>query len=296
MRPLVSVEGRKARMALFLSGGGSNAREILARLHAEGGAAPLEAVVLVTDHPQGSGAQRLGQEYGVPVVGHDVRAFYRARGLARVGVSTAEGWAAREAWTEALRVKLRPYAIDFAVFAGFELLSNISVDYPCLNVHPGDLAYLRDGRRYLVGLHTVPVERALLAGLTELRASVLVVTPYSGRSEDMDAGPLLGVSPPVPVDLGGHTLKELAAAAARRPAVRPRGGYGDILQQVAAHNQERLKEGGDWVVFPPVVWAAARGRYWLGDAAEAYYREARDGPLLPAARLVFSSGGGVAVR
>jgi folate-dependent phosphoribosylglycinamide formyltransferase PurN len=293
-KPLLATEGRKARVAIFLSGGGSNARVILARHRELGARSPIDPVALVTDRPndEGCGAARIGQEFGVPVVGHDVRAFYRVRGLARVSVANADGMRAREAWTDALREKIAPYAIDLAVFAGFELLCNIAADFPCLNVHPGDLTYLRGGARYLVGLHTMPIERALLCGLGELRSSVIVVTPYrGGGTEDMDRGPLLGISTAVPIDLCGRTREELAAVAARRPAVRPPGGFGDALEEVARHNQGRLKEGGDWLVFPPVVFMAAAGCYALGEDDRVLFRVDAGQPFRPVARLVFGSEG-----
>ncbi len=293
-KPLVTTHGRKARVAIFLSGGGSNAREILMRHCARGAGSPIEPVVLVTDRPHdaGCGAERLGKEFGVPIVGHDVRAFYRARGLARVSVATGEGMRAREAWTDALRERLAPYTIDLAVFAGFELLCNIAADFPCLNVHPGDLTYLRDGARSLVGLHTIPIERAILAGLRELRSSVIVVTPYRGAgTEDMDRGPLLGISTPVPIDLCGRDREELAAIAGRRPATRPPGGYGDSLEEVARRNQERLKEGGDWVVLPQVVFLAAAESYAVDEGDQVLFREDRGSPFRPVRRIVFGGGG-----
>ncbi|OQC20860.1 MAG: hypothetical protein BWX69_01488 [Planctomycetes bacterium ADurb.Bin069] len=294
MRNLGAPAGRKARVAIFLSGGGSNAREILTRHRALGARSPIDPVALVTDRPNdpACGAARIGGEFGVPVLGHDVRAFYRERGLGRVSVASPEGLRAREEWTDALRLKLAPLAIDFAVFAGFELLCNIAADFPCLNVHPGDLTRLRDGKRWLVGLHTVPIERAILGGLGELRASVIVAAPYGGAgADDMDRGPLLGISTAVPIDRCGRTLEELAAAAARRPAERPPRGYGDALEEVARRNQERLKEGGDWVVFPQVVFLVAEGRYALDAGGRVFFRREPGGAPAPVRRLVFGPKG-----
>jgi folate-dependent phosphoribosylglycinamide formyltransferase PurN len=290
MKPLVTLDGRRARVGIFLSGGGSNARVLLGEHAARGADSPLDPVCLVTDNPgdPACGARAIGEEFGVPVVGLDIRAFYRERGCPRVSVRSGEGRRIRSAWTAELRRLLAPLAIDFGVFAGFEPLTNITADFPCVNVHPGDLTYLRDGRRYLVGLHTAPVERAILEGLEELRSSVIVATPFHGGGEDMDTGPLLGISPAVPVDLQGHGRDALAAVAAARPARRPPGGYGDLLEQVAAHNQNRLKEGGDWVVFPPVVFHVARERFAVGPAGAAvYFREEDGGVFRPVTRIEF---------
>ncbi len=298
MKPLIEVAGRRARAGIFLSGGGSNARVILTEHTRLGDASPLEPVCLVTDNPDSvsCGAGPIGEEFNVPVVGLDIRAFYRDRGHPRVTVRTSEGQRIRTAWTDELRARLKPYGIDFGIFAGFEPLTNITGDFPCINVHPGDLTYLREGKRYLVGLHTVPIERALLAGRTELRSSVILATPFHGKGEDMDTGPLLGLSPPVPVDLRGHAVASLAAVAARRPPRRPVGGYGDALEEVAAHNQNRLKEGGDWVVFPQVVLHVARERFALGPAGEVYFRHEHPASFRRVHGLVFGKGGVETVR
>lgn len=265
VRPLVACpSGRRARCGIFLSGGGSNAEKVLDRVRALPNA-PCEVVVLVTDAPETSRAREIGRLYEVPVVEHDIRAFYAAQGQARVSIATPEGIAVRERWTDGLRSRLAPYALDFAVFAGFVPLTNLTADLPCLNVHPGDLTYLKEGRRYLVGLHTVPIERAILEGLGELRTSVIQALPYTG-GDDMDSGPILGLSSPVALDLQGVDPADLRREFESRPPLRPRGGYADRLEHLAKAAQETLKVHGDWVVLPPVVLDVAAGRLGLDPA------------------------------
>ena len=270
--PLLRTQsGPLARVAIFLSGSGSNAEKILLRVHDSTGEVPFEAAVLVTDAPETSRGRELSQTYSVPLIENDIRQFYRDRGESRVSIATPAGRRVREAWTDALRAQLTPYAIDFGVFAGFVPLTNLTADFPCLNVHPGDLTYLKDGSRYLVGLHTVPIERAILEELEFLRSSVIVAEPYTGRGDDMDSGPILGVSPRVPVDLAGSTLAELKACLRRRPRKRPRGGYGDQLEETAVLNQENLKQAGDWIVLPEVVFDFARQRFGTDARGQLHY-------------------------
>ena len=237
-------------VAIFLSGSGSNAEKLIEavrRLEKP----VLNLSALVTDAPETSRAREIAANYGIPLIEHDIRKFYHERGETRVSIMTEAGQRIREEWTNELRRRIAPLKLNFGVFAGFVPLTNITGDFPCLNVHPGDLTYLKEGRRYLVGLHTIPIERAILEGLDYLRSSVIVVEPYTGSGDkEMDSGELLGVSPKVPVDFMGATLEELRACASKRPAMRPKGGYGDLLEAVAKHNQERLKEGGDWLVLP----------------------------------------------
>lgn len=276
IRPiLTAAAGAKPRAAIFLSGGGSNAERLLAGLAADPAGTPWTAAALVTDAPETSRARELGARFNVPVVAEEIRAFYRARGETRVSLATPKGRELRAAWTDRLRAALAPLKPDFGVLAGFVPLCNIAGDFPCLNVHPGDLTWLKDGKRHLVGLHTMPIERAILEGLDSLRSSVIQALPFTGGGEDMDNGPLLGVSEEVAIDRDGATLDELRAAAAARPAQRPPGGYHDRLEAVAKHNQERLKEQGDWIVLPRTVAMFARGRYGV-DASHGLWLRIND--------------------
>lgn len=279
VKPLLTKSAREdepARVVLFLSGHGSNAEKILELQQARENPA-FEVVALVTDAPpERSRARHLAEHFAVPVVENDIRAFYRDQGLTRVTLRTEEGRVAREAWTDAVRKQLAPYAPDFGVLAGFVPLTNLVGDFPCLNVHPGDLTYIKDGARYLVGLHTLPVERAILEGLDSLRSSVILAEPYAGDGGNMDSGPLLGLSPCVPVDLQGRSLEALADCLHKRPEKRPKGGFGDDLERVANHNLTQLKEKGDWVVLPPVVADFADGRFGLDADGALQYRGRSD--------------------
>jgi hypothetical protein len=134
-----------------------------------------------------------------------------------------------------------------------------------LNVHPGDLTITENGRRILVGLHALPIETAILKGHTHLRASVILAQPYTGAGGEMDSGPILGVSKQVAIDFMGKTNDALALCKDTRPEKKPKGGFSDALEYVAKHNQEILKEHGDWVVFPPAVEDFASGRFGYDD-------------------------------
>lgn len=269
---LPDCEGRRARVVIFLSGSGSNAAEVLRFTAEHPEDRPYDIVALLTDAPETSRARELGRQYDLPVIEDDIRAFYRANGETRVSIATPRGQELRAAWTDRLREKLQPFKVDFAVFAGFVPLTNIAEDFPCLNVHPGDLTYLKDGRRYLVGLHTIPVERAMLEGLDYLRSSVIMVRPYSGKGEDMDNGYLLGMSAEVEMDISDEKLATLRQIAAARPPVRPVGGFHDELSELASHYQEVLKEQGDWKVLPRTVWEFASGRYAVDGDDHLHYR------------------------
>ena len=290
VKPMIAIpaDGRRLRAAIFLSGEGSNAERLLAghNLTASG----WEPVVLVTDRPETSRARLLAAQFDVPLIEHDIREFYRRRGETGFGLGTPAGRRLRLEWTDELRRLLAPFRVDFGILAGFVPLCNIAADFPCLNVHPGDLTYLRDGQRYLVGLHHLPVERAILAGLSALRSSVIVAQPYTGQGEEMDSGPLLGISPPVALDLQGHSREELEQLFRVRPERKPAGGYGDALERLAVDHLERLKRDGDWVVFPAVVGDFAAGRFGFGPGQKLLFRDLR-GEWLPVSTVEYGSDG-----
>ena len=251
---------RLPNTAIFLSGSGSNAEKLLQTLQ-KLDKPVLNVAALVTDAPETSRARELGKMFSIPVIEHDIREFYFSRGETRVSIATPRGQELREMWTASLKEKLAPLNLDFGVFAGFVPLTNLTQELPCLNVHPGDLTYLKDGQRLLVGLHTIPVERAIVEGLDYMRSSVILVEPYSGSGGEMDSGHILGLSPKVPIDFMGKDRQALIDCLAKRPAKRPKAGYGDEMEQVSTFNQNRLKEGGDWIVLPQTVIAFAQNRF-----------------------------------
>ncbi|MBR0457922.1 MAG: hypothetical protein IJJ26_01675 [Victivallales bacterium] len=259
------------RAGVFLSGSGSNAEKLLTDL-ASRSPRPLEIPVLITDAPETSRARELGKQFGIPVIECDIRKFYQERGETRVSILTPRGQEIREEWTQTLLEAIAPHQLDFGVFAGFVPLTNLTASLTCLNVHPGDLTYEKDGRRLFVGLHTIPVERAILEGLDYLRSSVLIVEPYSGQGDSMDNGLLLGVSQKVPIDFGGYSREQLQAIADARPAKRPKGGWNDPLEEIATRNQDNLKRHGDWTLLPPVVREFAAGSYETDGYGGLYFR------------------------
>jgi len=252
--------------AIFLSGSGSNAEKLL-----EYNSKAWNPAVLVTDAPSKSRAKELSEKYSLPLAALDISAFYKERGEEKVTLMTERGRTIREDWTNELRKLIKPYNVDFGILAGFVPLTNITSDFPCLNVHPGDLTYEKDGKRVLVGLHTIPVERAIMEQLTFLRSSVILAQPYTGAGGEMDSGPVLGISEPVKIDFSGHTLGELSDIYAERPPKRPSGGYKDTLENLASANQEKLKIHGDWIIFPPVVEDFASGNFAMDEGSNLLY-------------------------
>ena len=278
----------KPKMALFLSGAGSNAEKLLSTPEVMESVTPK---VLVTDAPEKSRAREIGRLYNLPVVELSIRDFYRQHGLNTISLATPEGRSVRELWTGKLRDQLQKYSIDLGILAGFEPLSNITDDFICLNVHPGDLTKVdADGNRMYIGLHSKPIEKAILAGETALRSSVIIAKSFANASQDMDNGLLLGISPPMPLDLQGFSLEKLQNIYQQRQGNKPMQGWQDALEKIAHQAQEQLKFSGDHFILPLVVRDIARRRFAYHQNT-LYYRADSSGEFYPVRNLEYQING-----
>jgi hypothetical protein len=289
VRPLLSLSSQqRPRCAVFLSGSGTNAEKLIEHHRNLGNEASYEIACLVTDRPSQSRAALIAAAAGIPLVEHDIGAFYLARGLSSTSLASEAGRKTREEWTAELKSRLLPFAPDFGVFAGFVPLTNLTESLPCLNVHPGDLSVTDEkGVRLYVGLHTLPIEIAVLAGETSLRSSVILASAYAATGAGMDEGLILGLSPEVEIDLMGRDTAAWQALAAQRPAKKPKGGWGDELEKMAEVNQDRLKRQGDWLVLPRCVQDFAAGRFGV-DANGGLHLRGGPGGWLPIETIAYS--------
>jgi len=244
-----SEKGRPMRVAGFMSGSGTNILKLLEHqraLKAEEGVAAFEVLFLFSDRSDGSCAgEHIAREAGIPYFSYDIRSFHRLKGLPR-SVLTAEGLQARKAFDRVARKLVRAFEIDVIALGGY--MSYITLGR-CVNVHPADLSMLDpEGKRKYVGDRAVL--DALAAGEAELRSSTL------WTDQGVDTGPLLMVSEPLPVTLP-VPLEELQ----KDP---------EALDRVAREHQERLKELGDWKIFPRTLEMIARGRFALDEKGRVY--------------------------
>jgi folate-dependent phosphoribosylglycinamide formyltransferase PurN len=154
-------------------------------------------------------------------------------------VATPRGLAARREYDRVAARLVEAFGADLIALGGYMSFLTLSGG---VNVHPADLSLVDDrGRRRFTGDDAV--HDAIAAGQTELRSSTLWI------DQGVDTGPLLMVSDPLPVELPAP-LEELSADPAR-------------LRRVADEHQERLKEAGDWVIFPLTLELIGQGRLAL---------------------------------
>ena len=232
-----------------MSGSGTNIVKLLELqmdLTSGEGTAPFEVLFLFSDRSDGSCAgEKIACEAGIPYCSYDIRSFHRLRGVPR-SVLSPEGLRARKAFDHVARKLVRAFDIDVIALGGY--MSYITLGR-CVNVHPADLSLLdSEGKRKYVGDRAVL--DALAAGETELRSSTL------WTDEGVDTGPLLMVSEPLPVRLP-------------LPLESLKGDPGALVRAAREH-QVRLKEIGDWKIFPRTFEMIARGRFALDEKGKVY--------------------------
>lgn len=245
-------ENRSMRVACLMSGSGTNVRKILEhQLYLESeGRIPYEVVVIFSDNWE-SRAPEIGKDYDVPVVIRDINAFYKKRGKKkRYFLKNPELDAGtRQAFDKEVLNALHPYQIDLAAYGGYMTASSEVLVNGMLgvNVHPADLSIMEGGKRKYIGARVV--RDAIIAGEKELRSSTHII------KEQVDYGELLVISQPLKVELStDFSLEDL-----RKKENRKR------LNEIANEHQDRLKEIGDWQIFPKTVQWIAEGRFTHGN-------------------------------
>ena len=240
-------DSRKMRVALFISGSGTNGLRIIERSKEPD--ANYEVSLIFSDvrddRYKRSGekicrAKDITDEYGIAYEFVDIRDFYAARGLKRTDLSI------RPDFDKLVLEKLDSYDIDLIANAGYmSIMTPVLINQysgRIVNVHPADLSIMGNGKRKYVGIHVV--EEAIMAGEQEIRSSTHIVR------EEVDHGEILIISPPVKVNLD-VSIEKLEADK-------------NLREEVVSAYQDRLKEKGDWVIYPMTIQMISEGRFSLG--------------------------------
>lgn len=259
--PLVPIfdpkaAGRPMRVAGFMSGSGTNILRLIEReklLKARDGASPYEVVFIFSDRSDGSCyGESIACDTGIPYVSYDIRTFHRLRAIKRT-VTTPEGFQARREFDKVAATLVKAFGVDVVALGGY--MSYLTLDR-CINVHPADLSILNaKGRPKYAGDNAVV--DAIAAGEKVLRSSTI------WTDKGVDTGPILMVSDPVSVQLP-EPLESLIFDREK-------------LLRVAEDHQNRLKEAGDWKIFPLTIEMIARGRFALDEQKRVHV----DGQSVP---------------
>jgi len=255
--------GTPMRVACFMSGSGTNARKIIERsLEADSRYRVALIFTDVRDDRMGKAgekacrAREIAEEYGGAYECSDILDFYLS-----MGHKSKRDLSLRPEYDLTILRKIKPHDIDVIALAGYmSIVTKTLLDRyegRIVNVHPADLSITEGDHRKYVGLHAV--RDVILGGEPALHSTTHVVR------EKVDYGEILVRSEIVPVQLPrGISLDQLRLE--RR-----------LLRQVAQEHQNRLKERGDWVVYPLTLQMIAEGRVALDGRGNVYI----DGVLAP---------------
>lgn len=235
--PLIAPGVDPVRVIGLMSGSGSNLVRILENQVVKGTECPYEMVGVFSDNPD-SNVGKIAKEFGIPAIIHDINEFYGDKPMNDMEV--------RQEYDHASVKMMRELSPEVAAFGGYMKVATMPlVDaFLGINVHPADLTVMLERPngydRKFTGDHAV--RDAILAGETELRSSIHIIEPV------VDGGRLLMVSDPLNVEYPSGTDMTNV----------------ESIVSCEDHNQDRLKEAGDWVVFPKSLEYLARGMYSIG--------------------------------
>lgn len=270
--PLYAPDEKPMRLAIFMSGTGTNAEKIIEVYlqQRDAGTPSFEPVVIVTDNAQSRAYELARGKYHsrgfTPHFSHESLGLFQRQ---RAGKPEME---VREAYDQQHADLLKNLAIDAIALAGYAwvITEPLWDGFLTVNVHPGDLRRKsEEGKPLYDGLGWVPSAKAILNGDTEVYTTVHLVTG------ELDSGPILAVSEPQPVPEEVLALKDrmvlLGKARSLRDVRRFIREHPEISDDALAEQfpiykhardcQERLKVNGDWRIFPQAINDIARGRY-----------------------------------
>lgn len=246
IRPLHDPAEGILRVVGLMSSSGTNIRKILdhqKHLEKIEGTSPFQIVVIFSDTAD-SNAPTIGKEFDIPIIIRDLAGFYARRGRKKSDLSI------RPDFDRETVKALSPFGVKAGAYGGYMSIATTPLINAFLgvNVHPADLSIEEGGRRKYTGDHAV--RDAIAGGERTIAASTHII------KEAVDQGPLLMISPPLPVALRAEW--NLADPA--------------DLRKAESGNQERLKENGDWIIFPKTIDYLARGWFGSDESGLLYFK------------------------
>ena len=185
LEKIIHIYAKPARVAILMSGKGSNADVILRNVHRYPN---LNFITICTDS-NNSNAYRLSQRYN--------KNYYCLNAY----ITTP---ATREAYFQELAAYLSMLKIDGLIYAGFMKIStaNFVRQFPGINVHPADLTLCdASGKPKYIGMHAI--QNAIKNGETYLASTAHVV------DSEVDCGSPIMLSKPL--SLAGKDTNDIYA-------------------------------------------------------------------------------------
>lgn len=213
-------------IAILMSGSGTNARKIIEyeRECKKKGLYPYQVRVIFSN-VWDSQASKIGRDFNIPVVIRDAKAYYEYFKI------PLKDMAVRQIFDQDIKEVVECFGCTIIAYAGYNMLASpvLVHSFTGINVHPADLSIMDGGKRKYTGSHAV--RDAILAGESYIASTTHLV------NNEVDGGRILMISNPVEVILPQHFDTTNSA----------------LLKKVVEYNQNRLKEFGDWVIFPKTL-------------------------------------------
>lgn len=193
---------RMKKVFLLFSGGASTARYLME--HDPNYGKTYEFVGALTNKKDAA-AISFFQEKRISVIAFDKKEWMREHGFTR-----DSNW--RELYFQEIEKKIHEICDpDFIVMSGFMLLvpKFFCEHFFLINVHPADLrvTHMVDGKEKRKYIGDDAVTLAINAGEKETYSTIHQATPPGENMEDVDGGPIIAISDPLPF-VDGRPLKD----------------------------------------------------------------------------------------
>ncbi|MDO8647689.1 MAG: formyltransferase family protein [Candidatus Diapherotrites archaeon] len=243
---LYDPKNGQLQVAGLMSGSGTNLRKIIG-LEKSLANSSFHVCVIFSDNAE-SNAVKIGREFDIPVIVRDIKEFYAAQGKPLKDLQV------REEFDKETMKSLKQFNAKVAAYAGYMSIATKPLinAFLGINVHPGDLSKIdSQGKRKFVGGAHIPAMKAILAGEKELRSTTHII------EDKLDYGRILMLSPALKVELPENFNPEDK----------------ELLNAISKEHQGRLKEAGDWIVFPKTLQAIAEGKFSQDEKGKLYFEE-----------------------
>ncbi|MBI2549750.1 phosphoribosylamine--glycine ligase [Candidatus Woesearchaeota archaeon] len=253
LKLLYTPKSEPMKVAAFMSGSGSNLRRILELQQQlkQQGKELFKVVMIFTDTADEKicNAKKIAAEYKVAYYCNDIREYY-----AKLGYSDKKDMKIRQQYDAETAKLLRMHKADIVALCGYMSIITKPVigSFLTVNVHPADLRIKDEsgGRKYAGCMGSECIKKAMINGEKEARSTTHIVT------ENVDQGQVLLVSKPVRLDI-----------------TNIRSSNEEELDKIAHEYQEKLKEQGDWKVYPETIKMLAEGRLAADEKGTIYADE-----------------------
>jgi len=244
LKPLVNIKpNQPLKVGILISGSGTNAEKIYEYQKANPGC-NFKVELIFSDNPN-SRAKEIGEKNNIPYEIFSIKKFFKTHPeLKRFSLKD------RKQYDKKVAKILEKYNIDLLVYAGYMNITTkpIISQFLGVNVHPADLSIKdKNGNRKLIGGQAV--KDAIKLGLKEIASTTHFITL------GVDQGPIIMISKPIKIIIPKD--KDIKTD----------------LDEIADLNQDRLKEQGDWVIFPKTIELIAQGKIKQDSKGIIYYKK-----------------------